>query len=300
MRFKREDIGLYLATVLIGGGAGLLVGAFITARINKKQEEAEEELIPEEVTYDPDDPPDHVKELEKETEEEEEEDIPLKELKSKTLPKKKSSGKKRFRLSKEDRNELNRLSSQYVITGMQVELVESGIMSVDELGESLLEEEIIAEESLPIEVGNEDGTPTDYNSPYRYNDLKPDMDDLLQKPDDDAGPRNLEDLLVVVDERWEISLEPPVGKDEQQKRIIYFDPDDETVFTKTDGGDPVPADLRVITTPEVRDLVMPWLLFEEEMEVIYINDIRNKRTRWWEIVRIGSDEDTSEHDDASY
>lgn len=307
MRFKREDMGLYFAMALIGGGVGLLVGAFVTVRVNKKREEETEELELEDAI-----------EFEEVAEEEEtvtheqhitnitNEDLPPQRMKEvddlieKKRPR--TSKRTRTRLSKENRCELARLTREYGVTTMQTELVESGVMTVKELEEGLIDAELEAndghvDEDLEIEVSEiNDIGHTDYNSPYRYNDSKPDMDDLLEKPIDDGDPRNIEDLLVVVDGRWGISIEPPIGKAERQKRTVYFDPEDESVFTKTADGGVTPADLRVITTPEVRDLIMPWLLFEPDMDTIYIDDIRNKKTRWYEIIRIGSEEDTSEND----
>ena len=41
MKFKREDIGLYFALGLAVGGFGLLLGALIAARMNRRQKEEE-------------------------------------------------------------------------------------------------------------------------------------------------------------------------------------------------------------------------------------------------------------------
>lgn len=41
MRFKQEDIGLYIAMMLLGAGTGLLIGSFIASRIAAKKEEAD-------------------------------------------------------------------------------------------------------------------------------------------------------------------------------------------------------------------------------------------------------------------
>jgi len=303
MVFKKEDLGLYFAMMLIGGGGGLIAGAFITAQINKKREEA---FNAEEAARDENWPPEEAVE---QTEEEagyvqagpathkpagKEVVIDMRERElqeSETprgVPPKKIHEPKRSHLSKDDQQELARLLAEYDVTPMQIDLIESGTMTVEELEGALAETEFEKESISEI-------TRTDYNEPYR--DEKPSMDALLgDKLVDDGGPRDLGDLLVVVGNKWEISIEPPEGKNEQKKRTIYFDPIDESVFMMSASGHTVPADLRVITTPEVRELIMPWLLFEEEIESIYLTDVTNKKARWYEIAKVVDVEDADEDD----
>lgn len=312
MQFKREDIGLYVATALIGGGLGLLAGAFLTARINKKRNEdfnaadaaRDESWHPEDeptderatlgVTFNVTNPYATV------AEEEIQDGISNKQLKKTQLEiaekatvadieNRVTHGKQEesHRLSKEDRDELARLTREYTVAPFQEELVEKGTMTLEELEDALIEEELdIQPLDESVEVLGEE--PINYSRPYRFDD-KPDMADFLEKPIDDV-PRDVNDLLVTLDNRWEILLTPPKGKSLQQKRTIFFDPDDESVYTKSHKGDVAPADLRVIASKEVQELIMPWLLFEDDLETIYIDDIRNKKTRWYEIVRLKKSE----------
>jgi hypothetical protein len=316
MQFKREDIGLYVATALIGGGLGLLAGAFLTARINKKREEEEilEDLdainkkLEEALDNEGEDPPEQISEFYQNEFAhvmgklaEAEEDEPVRDYLDEELAKVKlihteEEAKQRpvtkttsHRLSKKDRKELARLTEEYIIEPFQIELIEKGTMTVEELEDSLEIAWDTNQAELDLEI-HEKPDNVDYSRQYRLDD-KPDMADLLEKPIDDVGPRELGDLLVTVGGRWEILLEPPTGKSELQKRTVYFDPSDESVYTKTRDGGMAPADLRVITSKEVRDIIMPWLLFEEDLEVIYVDDIRNKKTRWYEIVRLKEDDD---------
>lgn len=310
MQFKREDIGLYVATALIGGGLGLLAGAFLTARINRKREEdfnaadaARDEssephpyyqkefaqtmdtlsILEEEL------PPiaDRIEVMKKAA-------TGLEKIKmakakkvidddfsDRVIPGKQEES---HRLSKDDRYELTRLMEEYVVTGLQIELVEKGTISVEEL-EEVLEEDERNEEALLVTGGEV----VDYGKQYRI-DEKPDLEDLLERPINDLPALDVNDLLVTVGETWEILLSPPEGKSENQKRTLYFDPTDELVYTKSSGGDLMPADLRVIANKEVQEIIMPWLLFEKEMEVIYVDDIRSKKTRWYEIVRLKEDD----------
>lgn len=305
MKFKREDMGLYIATSLIGGGIGLLAGAFLTAIINKKRERQfegtyEEMAWNEDVYY----PIQTGGPIDEETIIDDAEVEVLTSKKGKVVnivnvvneadivvPEKRAPS---HRLSKEDRMELNRLTREYVVGSLQIELVEKGTMSVEELEEALIDADFDQtvedeeEDDLDIEI-------FDYSKKYRLDD-KPDMADLLaDKQVDDEGPRQLEDLLVTVNGEWEILLDPPIGKRLNQKRTIYFDPEDEGVYTQGKGGDMVAADLRVIASPEVRDIIMPWLLFETEIESIYLNDIRSNKTRWYEIVRLKEDDEDADY-----
>lgn len=305
MQFKREDVGLYVATALIGGGLGLLAGAFLTARVNRKREEDfnASDAARDEGWYPEDEPTDeraplgvtfnitNSEALITEPVEEESKKIKVALDKSENSTRGKIPEKQMesHRLSKEDRDELSRLTKEYSVGALQIVMVEKGTMTVEELEDALVEEELDyqpLDESVEV-VGE---APINYSGQYRA-DEKPDMADLLEKPIDDLGPRTIDDLLVTIGNRWEILLQPPEGKAQHQKRTIYFDPNDESVFTKTSNGDMVPADLRVIASEEVRDIIMPWLLFEEDLEVIYLDDIRNKKTRWYEIVRLKEDED---------
>jgi len=302
MQFKREDIGLYFAAALIGGGLGLLAGAFLTARINRKREETfnaadaarDESWYPEDEPTDEKAPTANVTlnirpELAEasETIKKEVKKIKVAIDKSENIPRGEISGKQieSHRLSKEDRDELARLLTEYTVGDLQIKLVQEGVMSVQELEDALAEEEF---DDQPLDISG--GEVTNYSGQYRGDD-KPDMASLLEKPVDDLGPRTVDDLLVTVGNRWEILLQPPEGKPENQKRTIYFDPSDESVFTRNSSGDMAPADLRVIASEEVRDIIMPWLLFEEGLEAIYLDDIRNKKTRWYEILRLKEDDD---------
>jgi hypothetical protein len=303
MRFKREDIGLYVATALIGGGLGLLAGAFLTAKINKKREEdfnAEDAARDE--SWHPETGEDEVimsidsEDIARGSTFPTKEDVAglVKARPEDAAPPRRGERirpvekTESHRLSKEDRDELARLTKEYTVGALQIGLVERGTMSVEELEEALIDLEI---DQTPLEEDEdlEEVPPVDYSKQYRMED-KPDMEDLLDRPIDDVGPREVEDLLVTVGGRWEILLEPPKGKAQNQKRIIYFDPEDEGVYTKSKAGDMTPADLRVMISEEVREIIMPWLLFEESLETIYVDDIRNKKTRWYEIVRLREDD----------
>jgi len=292
MQFKREDIGLYVATALIGGGLGLLAGAFLTARINKKRNE--DFNAAEAARDESEEPSDYYQEEFAKTmdtlavleEDEIQDGVSNKQLKKVQLANAEKAAVadienrvthgrqvETHRLSKDARIELARLIEEYVVDDIQIELVQKGTMTIEPLDES-------------VEVYGE--KPINYSRPYRYDD-KPDMADLLEKPIDDV-PRDVNDLLVTLGGQWEILLTPPEGKALHQKRTIYFDPDDESVYTKSSKGDVAPADLRVIASKEVQELIMPWLMYEDELETIYIDDLRNKRTRWYEIIRLKKSE----------
>lgn len=303
MQFKREDLGLYFATALIGGGLGLLAGAFLTTRINKKREEdfnaadaARDESEEEYTDYYKTEVVGVRPEL-AEASQTIKEEVKKVEVLLENSTRGKIPGKQieKHRMSREERIELQRLTKEYVVGDLQIKLVQEGTMTVEELEDALVEEEL-DDQDLDISVVEivDHVNRVDYSQQYRDGE-KPDMAAYLEKPVNDLAPLEIDDLLVTVGERWEILLQPPEGKSPQQKRTVYFDPEDEGVFTKTKGGDMAPADLRVIASEEVRDIIMPWLLFETEIETIYLNDIRNKKTRWYEIVRMKEDDDDADY-----
>lgn len=314
LKFKREDLGLYFAMGLVFGGAGLLVGAFVSNKLEQRRREKELEYLEEDWEA----PDVH-------TEDSEEvvinpivakdkrgfgtladpEAIELAREKSLKRRKQKDSERKKFHLSDQQRSELRRLIEEYEPTTIQIELVESGTMTLEDLEMSLLEEQFIEAEfeeeeddPLPVTIteGQTDGDyldHTDYSSQYRgYEDNKPDIDDLISS--NDIGERPLEELLVVVDNRWEILLDEPKGKHQKNRKDIFFDPENEStyVLSPSDPDITIPVDIAVMISPEVKDLVWDFLLFEE-VGTIYINDLEGPR--WYTISKEGeSVEDDSE------
>ena len=293
MRFKREDLGLYFATALIGGGAGLLAGALVTTYINRKREEDEEN---EPVEWEDEVLPTHhtINNLFVQDESSEKPAIVVDTVKLPVGEEVETSyppgATKKFRLTPDGRRHLSRLTEEYDITPMQLGLVESGAVSIDELEATLVEEEFERENrddepDVEIEVTEttDASERVDYSAGYR--DTKPDLDDLV----DDTGPRDINELLVTIG-NWDILIEPPEGKGLNQKRTLYFDPDGDDLFIKNASGEITAADLRVIATPEVQEIILPWLKFEPDVDIIYLNDIRNSKTRWYEILRAGREE----------
>jgi len=321
LKFKREDVGLYFALGLIGGGVGLLIGAFIANRVEQKlrgdlaylDEDMEApdihmETLPEDEDGSMINPSVKMeyRELKAVVKEIDALDMP-----ERVVPKAGKMSKGRtFRLSRKDERELTRLLKEYKPTEVQIDLVHQGIMTVEELELELIEREMEAmedvdyeeidaeeeEEELELVSGEEDGIDhIDYSKPYRvFEDDKPDMDDLL--PVNDIGRRDLSELLVTIGGRYEIMLERPEGKHQKNRKLLMFDEQDERVYqpARSGSGQPVPVDIAVMISPEVKDTIWDFLLFED-VDPIYIDDL--KGTRWYEIQRDGTEEDGSDSDE---
>lgn len=301
LKFKREDVGLYFALGLVGGGIGLLIGAFIASRIEQKRELAYLE-------EDWESPDIHVEDLPEDEEEtlinpvlDKEQKRELKRIDAleteERVPAKsgRMSRGRVLRLTRQEERELKRLCQEYSPSEIQIDLVNQGIMTVEDLELSLIEEEMSKMEEEPEEGEEFDGVAhTDYSKPYRvFEDNKPDMDELL--PVDDIGPRDISDLLVTLGGRYEITIEPPEGKHQKNKKELLFDSDGEKVYKAAKSGEDsvVAVDIGVMISPEVKETIWDFLLFED-VDPIYINDL--KGSRWYEITRDGTEEDGSEYE----
>ena len=293
MKFNREDLGLYFATSLVGAGTGLLLGALIASRIQAVRMARDMSYLEEDWEA----PDIHMETYDDEFVVETEEQV------SKAKVEKKEK-KREFKLSKNDRTRLLALIDKYSPTPMQVSMVEGGVMSIDDLEVSLIEEEfdefmaneedddeelILAVEEVDESEGLE---PTDYNGQYRaYVDDKPEMDALLLDDEEDWPP-DAEKLLVVIDDRWEVCAVPPEGKHAKNKRLVHFNPITEETFTLTRQGTAVPANIASMMSQSVRDHLWNFLLYPT-FDEIYVDDTTG--TRWYHIIRA---EDESKEEDS--
>lgn len=289
MKFNRDDLGLYFATTLAGAGTGLLLGALIASRIQAVRMARDMSYLEEDWEA----PDIHTETFDDEFVVETEEQVLL----TKGVKKEKQ---RQFKLSKNDQARLLALIEDYSPTPMQVSLVEGGVMSIDDLEVSLVEEEFEEEDeddesSLSVaKVDEGEGLePVDYNGQYRtFVDEKPEMDELLVD-DQENWPPDAEKLLVVIDDRWEVRLDPPEGKHTKNKRVVHFNPITEETFTLTRQGSAVPANIASMMSQSVRDHLWNFLLYET-FEEVYVDDTTG--ARWFHIIRA---EDESEEEDSS-
>lgn len=268
MKFKREDLGLYFAFGLVGGGVGLLIGAFITSRLSESSEVPSKD---ENNGFARLDPKYKIKE-----------------------PDEKKSQKKKFKkqgkknqLTKKEEARLRELGELYEITPIQIELVRSGVMSVDDL-----------EGAIMMDTYDEKREPYNYNAIYV--DTKPDLDDLVADEIlDDLPERKVEDLLVVIDGNFEILLEPPEEKDSKNKRVIWYDIDDDSLYTLNRKGEPIPRTIDGIVTPEVWEIIRPFLMFEPEICPIYVDKLGKAHFFEFNTVGGSTEEDLKNNADTS-
>jgi hypothetical protein len=293
MRFKKEDLGLYFAFGLVGGGIGLLAGALLTNWLEKKAQkkviEIEKELADDEAW--------EMTEEEKEEAEElyemikgEEHYVPSPEENTSTwhvVPRTEEEiNKKPERARKEKRPNLSTLYSdeeieafiiEYEPNQIQLEMLRNNMMTM---------EQIIGVIELEEEANNSD--PINYSGSYR------DMEEVREEVEE-LEREILEELveeLGVVNDRFHILTGPPENSEEMTFKEIQWDPEDGDFFTIR-RGHPIKFDIRTSIGHDTWDVVEP--LLEQGLTDIYIVDQEKPRYyAFHKLVGLGED-DPSEH-----
>ena len=257
MKFKREDVGLYFALGLVGAGMGLLVGAFIASRRGGSMPS----YIPRGEVADED-----WNETAKAA------DKSLHKL-VREIPRKKKRVKK---AENEFLVELDAFIKEYEPTTIQIEMVKSKLLTLDELRETMIKEELVKQKE-----------PYNYNQPYLEDD-KPDLADLAKLPEDED----------VVDDRYKILMGPPKRKSPKNMRVIYFDQKDSIFYTMTRKKQPVPVgSITEFISEEAWEIMLPYML--SGFAPLFVNDLSNAKYYRFELVPEDAEESLG-HKDASY
>ena len=111
--------------------------------------------------------------------------------------------------------------------------------------------------------------------------------------------RSVNDLLVVVDGEYEILLDPPKGKDIKNKRVIWYDVDDDSIYTLNRQGEPIPRTIQGIATDEVWEILRPFLIFEPQLCPIYVDNLSTARYYEFNRVEESTEDDASNSGDTS-
>jgi hypothetical protein len=152
MKFRKEDVGLYLAAGLAGGGLGLLVGALVASRL------AEPIYIPEEeLENDPVADRYQVPNVEKYLNEK--------------IAGEKKPRKKRIKFKAEDDPDLAAFIAEWEPSTIQIEMLKTGQATMEEV------ETVILDDRLSKEI-----EPYNYSAPYFD---KPDLSELVADPEDE-------------------------------------------------------------------------------------------------------------------
>ena len=271
MRFKKEDIGLYFAFILVGGGLGLLAGAILTNWLERRaQEEAEEEewseneiadedwvmleeerMEAEKIAYEMDE------EAARKEHKEMTEDL---EYKVKTQPKEKKRNDRRPNLSGHTDEELENFFAEYQPSMMQMEMVRSGVMSW---------EQVIGVLELEEAAFNTD--PVNYNQPYHEANVEE------AEEEGQYDQEELEDMvqeLGIVNDRFRILTGPPNNAEDLTHKEIQWDPEDNS-FYMLRRGHPMIYEIRTGIGHDTWEIVEPYLL--KGLNNIFVVDLETPR-----------------------
>lgn len=247
MKFKKEDMGLYFALGLVGGGVGLLIAALVAAKLTGPE-------------------PVYIPEMDEEEWDEEAEDSAEKTVRKISHVKKSE---------KQDlTEELQAFIVKYQPSAIQIEMVKSKLLTLDELKDALVLEEVVKRQK-----------PYNYNTVYLEEDDKPDLDELAQLPDE----------IEIIEERWQLSSEQTESKSKKNLRRVFYDTEDNEFFTMSRQDRPIPVgSINDFIPDEVWEVVLPYLL--SGMGPIFVNDLETVKHYRFEVV--SEDMEDSSDDDA--
>lgn len=248
MKFKKEDMGLYFALGLVGAGTGLLVGVFIYHKFIEKPEP--EYIFEEDDQFD-----------------EETEKIVQKISRMKISEKKEPEGEY-------DKETLDDFINQYNPNAIQIEMVKKGLLTMDEVKEALIMEELAKTKK-----------PYDYSKKYRASEFpeeKPDLEELVTLPNE----------LEVIDDRWEISSSMTSEKSKNNLKSVYVE--DGEFYIKSRAGHIIPmGGLEGTISDEVWAVIEPYLKSGWE---IFVNDLESPKHFKFEMVSEDVEESSADND----
>ena len=242
MKFKKEDVGLYFALSLVGSGTGLLIGAFIASRRGAVA-------------------PTYVPSIEEQADAIVQEFTPKKSRKKKPVKK----GEKKVDKELED------FIKAFSPSNIQIEMVKSGILTIDELQDTMIQEEIAKQKE-----------PYSYSRQY-HDDEKPDLSELARLPEDEEP----------VGGRYQILQQPPKRKSPKNMRVVYFDQEDGDFYTMTRRKQPVPlGSINEFVSEETWEVMLPYML--GGFAPLFVSDLKN--AKWYRFEIVPEDEEESSDD----
>ena len=271
MKFKKEDIGLYFAFALVGGGLGLLVGAILTSWLEKRaQEEAIEKAWSENEGADEEwaEAAEKARRADEEARradeeaarkihEEMTEDL---EYKVKKQAKEKKRNEKRPNKSQYTDEALEEFFAEYQPNVMMMEMLRNGGMNMEQvIGVIEAEEEAFNRE------------PVDYSAPYHEANVA---------EAEEAGEYETEELknmgedLGIVNGRFQIRTGPPDNASDLTCREIQWDSEDNS-FYMLRRGNPIGYDIRTGIGHDTWEVIAPYLL--RGMGDIFVVDLEKPR-----------------------
>lgn len=234
LKFKKEDTGLYIALTLMGAGTGLLVGATIASRLVE---------------------PVYIPPLEEEEWDQEAEMVAHKTIQK--IARGKKSGKERAysKPDSEETKELNEFIMKYGPSPIQIEMIKSSLLTMDEVKDALMLEEVAKQQE-----------PYNYNTIYLKEDDKPDLDAIALLPDE----------IETIDDRWVISSEQTEEKSKKNLRQCFYDVRNDLFYTTSRQGHEIPlGSINDFVPDSVWETILPYLL--SDMGPIFVNDLESAK-----------------------
>jgi len=240
MRFRKEDIGLYVTFSLIGAGIGLLSGAFISKKKLERTRIAD--LTPEEAEQ-------QVEEMIEDSYR-----FPSPRIRERVIK----------MVSEEDTysEELEEFinDEDYNPTAMQIEMIHRGLVSIEEVKQSVVVNTI---------------EPQPYDEPYRMveeESNKPDLMEVLPQPED----------IEPIDDIYQLSSTFPRGRDRSRITAIYYDHDDDT-FTRLEGEETRPLhSLDGIVNAKAWEIILTFLM--SGTQTVFVKNLGTSRMHSFDLV----------------
>ncbi len=241
MKFKREDIGLYVTCTLAGAGVGLLAGTLVASRVSGPMPLVVPDWSDDDSYEEP-----------------------------KKKPKKNTRKKKsRKKVSETLDPEMLEFIDEFNPSTIQVEMLKNGLIDIEELKQTLLEENLAKERE-----------PYDYAIQYRDDD-KPDLAELTTLPEEEDP----------VDGRWQIhrEIDPTVNL----RKPMFYDVMDNAFYVLTRNNKPVPTSLHGTISDEAWEVLRPYLL--EGWPTLYVEDL--EKDIFYQFEAVGLEELAEEDSD---
>lgn len=282
MKFKREDLGLYFAFMLMGAGAGLLAGSIISSIIERRRKSQQADGSVE-VEYDPNWAIKERKAIEEELARMTEEQnlrVEHAKLMSKGYrasgvewkapePKEHEEEKPRKKNTHRSNNsiysdeELKEFIIEHNVGTMHQEMLRNGYMTMDQvLG-------VMEEEALAMELPEQD-----YGSQYRsyYTAAQEEAKELEELSKDEIAI--LVDELGIVNDRYRITSAPPEHASELLFKEVQWDEEDNSFYFLRRGA-PIAYDIRTGIGHDTWEVVVKFLVPEGKLTDVYVEDMDN-------------------------
>jgi len=238
MKFKKDDMGLYIALTLVGGGVGIMAAALISSRTTRVIERKPgTRAVP-------------VEKMIKEPTESEKEEYNL--------------HRKNYVLE-----DLPVLAEKAASNAAWIEKYKPNQVQLQ-----MLEKGLISKKDVERLLGGD----------------KPDLEELVVLPEEMGLVADiLDNEGFVIDDRYVISDRPPEEKSSKNRRVIYYDQEDNTVYTFTRTKDPVSIDVRTVVSLDTWATIQQ-VLDRGQHKRLYVDDLQTVKYYRFELL-VADEED---------